>query len=138
MTPENFDDLAQDPYAQDQYAQEAAQRWPDNFAQSQQRISELRPSQQKEILDTHGDIARALAGLFKSAVAADAPEVQEQIDRHYRWVCNFWTPDAKAYEALGQMYLDDERFTATYDAFAVGLTPFIRDAILRYAASNLA
>jgi len=120
------------------YGHEAQQRWPDTFAQSQQRISKLTPSQQEAIFAEHGEVARALAQLFKSEAAADSPEVQEQIDRHYRWVCNFWTPDATSYPALGQMYVDDERFTATYDSFAVGLAPFIRDAILHYAACRLA
>lgn len=121
----------------DSHAAEAQQRWPDTYEQSVHRIGKLSKDQQRAVFDQHGNIARQLGALLKSGAAADSPEVQEQIDRHYKWVCNFWTPDATSYPALGQMYLDDERFTATYEAFAEGLTTFIRDAILRYAASNL-
>lgn len=121
----------------DPHAAEAQQRWPDTYDQSVQRIGKLSKDQQRAVFEQHGDIARHLGALLKSGAAADSPEVQEQIDRHYKWVCNFWTPDATSYPALGQMYVDDERFTATYESFAEGLTAFIRDAILRYAASNL-
>jgi DNA-binding transcriptional MerR regulator len=132
MLSESFDGFENDPYAQ-----EAEQRWPDDYAKSQERVSKLTSGQQEAVMEEHGEIARGLASLLKSEVAADSPEVQELIDRHYKWVCNFWTPDSSAYQALGQMYVDDPRFTATYDAFAVGLAVFIRDAIRIYSSSNL-
>jgi hypothetical protein len=130
--------MATDHFVDDPYASEAQQRWPDTYEQSVTRIGKLTPEQQRAIFDQHGDIARSLASLLKSGAAVEGPEVQEQIDRHYKWVCNFWTPDAVSYPALGQMYLDDERFAATYNAFAEGLADFIRRAILHYAASTLA
>ena len=120
-----------------QYESEAQQRWPDTFAQSQARIGKLSPVERGQLIEDGNQITRELVSLFNAKVAADAPEVQGQIDRHFKWVCNFWTPAHDSYIALGQMYLDDERFTAHYDEFAPGLASFIRDAILRYASSNL-
>ncbi len=122
---------------ENQYQAEAQQRWPDTFAQSQARLGKLSPIERGQLIEDGNQITRELASMFNAKVAADAPEVQEQIDRHYKWVCNFWTPEHDSYIALGQMYLDDERFTAHYDEFAPGLASFIRDAILRYASSNL-
>jgi DNA-binding transcriptional MerR regulator len=129
---ESFDGFEQNPYAY-----EAEQRWPDNFAESQKRMGKLSPQQRGDVIEVGNEITRQLAALFKSEAAADSPEVQEQIDRHYNWVCNFWTPQRESYIGLGEMYVADARFTAHYNEFAVGLAPFIRDAILRYAASNL-
>jgi MerR family transcriptional regulator, thiopeptide resistance regulator len=120
------------------YGSEAQQRWPDNFAQSEARLGKLSATERGQLIEDGNQISRELAEQLKAKVAADAPEVQELINRHYRWVCNFWTPERDSYIALGQMYLDDERFTAHYDEFAPGLAFFIRDAILRYASSNLA
>jgi hypothetical protein len=120
-----------------QFESEAQQRWPDTFAQSQARMGKLSPTQRGQLIEDGNQITRELASLLNSKVAAEAPEVQEQIDRHYKWVCNFWTPAHDSYIALGQMYLDDERFTAHYDEFAPALASFIRDAILRYASLNL-
>ena len=50
----------------------------------------------------------------------------------------FWTPNRESYTGLGRMYVDNARFTATYDAFAAGLAPYLRDAIAVFAAANLA
>ena len=130
---ESFDGFEQNPYAY-----EAEQRWPDNFAESQKRMGKLSPQQRGDVIEVGNEITRQLAALFKSEAAADSPEVQEQIDRHYNWVCNFWTPQRESYIGLGEMYVADARFTAHYNEFAVGLAPFIRDAILHYATSNLA
>ena len=120
------------------YASEAEQRWPDNFAQSQARMAKLSPTERGDVIEAGNQITRELAQAFNGEMAADSPDVQELIDRHYLWVCNFWTPQRDSYIGLGQMYVDDPRFTAHYNEFAVGLAPFIRDAILRYATLNLA
>lgn len=50
----------------------------------------------------------------------------------------FWTPDAQSFVALGQGYVDDPRFTATYDAIAPGLAVYLRDAMAIYARERLA
>ncbi|MFM7029451.1 MAG: TipAS antibiotic-recognition domain-containing protein [Micrococcales bacterium] len=126
-------DMTQNPYAN-----EAQQRWPDNFAQSQQRMAKLTLQEQRAIFAQHGEIAVSLTALMLAGVSPTESAVQEQIGNHYRWICNFWTPDLAAYVALGQMYVDDERFAATYNAFGDGLAEFIRRGILHYAASNLA
>ena len=123
---------------ENKFAYEAEQRWPDNFAQSEARLSKLSPSQRGDLIEAGNEITRQLAELFKSEAAADSPKVQEKIDRHYNWVCNFWTPQRESYIGLGEMYVADARFTAHYNEFAVGLATFIRDAILHYATSNLA
>jgi hypothetical protein len=119
------------------HADEAAQRWPDSFAESQSRLAKLTVPQQREIFAQHGIIAVALTQLMLEGKEPHSAEVQEQIGEHYRWICNFWTPDLAGYVALGQMYVDDERFKATYEGFAEGLAEFIRRGILHYAASNL-
>ena len=47
------------------------------------------------------------------------------------------TSDAAAYACIGRMYVDDERFTATYDKIAVGLAAYCRDVIEVYARTRL-
>ena len=120
------------------YAEEAQQRWPDSFAESQRRMAKLSLQEQRAIFAQHGEIAVALTMLLAEGKAPTDELVQAEIARHYKWICNFWTPDLAAYVALGQMYVDDERFAATYNAFGDGLAEFIRRGILHYAASNLA
>jgi DNA-binding transcriptional MerR regulator len=127
---EGFDDT--------QYADEARQRWPEQYEQSKQYSDTL----------TDGDRARMgremTAAMVRMAehMAAGTPvtdeAVQEEVHQQYVGICRFWTPDARAFACLGQMYVDDARFTANYDAIAVGLAAYYRDAMAAYAESRLA
>jgi hypothetical protein len=49
-----------------------------------------------------------------------------------------WTPNAAAFTNLGRMYVDDERFRATYDRVAPGVAAYFRDAMAVYATQRLA
>ncbi|GAB6087245.1 MerR family transcriptional regulator [Alkaliphilus crotonatoxidans] len=58
---------------------------------------------------------------------------QEAADLHRQWLTFTWNQYSKeAHANLGQMYVDDERFTAYYDKRQPGLAKFLRDAILIY------
>jgi hypothetical protein len=41
------------------------------------------------------------------------------------------------YKGLGQLYVDDPRFTAYYEKFATGLAQYMRDAMVFYAEEQL-
>ncbi|HEY3438763.1 MAG TPA: TipAS antibiotic-recognition domain-containing protein, partial [Actinotalea sp.] len=83
------------------------------------------------------DINAGLAELLAHGADPADERVQALVARHYAQVAVFWTPDAESYRGLGRMYVDDERFTATYDAVAPGLAVYLRDAIAVYAATRL-
>lgn len=88
---------------------------------------------QDEAEALHAECQRVLA----LNLPVDAPEVVAVIDRHYRWICNFWTPNAQAYRGLGEMYRDDPRFRAFYDGYDVKLAPYLAEAMSAYAAVRL-
>lgn len=126
---EGFDDA--------QYADEAQQRWPEQYAQAQRRHTALTPADRERIgRETTAAMVR-MAELMAAGAPADDPAVQEEVHRHYLWISTFWTPNAEAYRGLGRMYVDDARFTATYDKIAVGLAAYYRDAMLVYADERL-
>ena len=55
---------------------------------------------------------------------------QEACKLHKKWLGLYWgSYSQEAHRGLGQMYVDDPRFTAYYDAIAPGCAPFFRDAI---------
>lgn len=83
-------------------------------------------------------VGTGLAAALAEGLAPDAARTQALVARHYAQITAFWTPDAEAYAALGRMYVEDERFTATYDAISPGLAPYLRDAMAVYARENLA
>jgi hypothetical protein len=62
----------------------------------------------------------------------DDPEVQALIERHYQGIKFFYDCSLEMYRNLGAMYVNDPRFTATYDKVKPGLAVFLRDAINYY------
>ena len=85
----------------------------------------------------HEQVAAGLAAAGAAGTDPDAEDVQALVARHHGWVSQAWTPDREAYLNLGQMYVDDPRFAATYDKYAEGAAVFIRDAMKVYAERNL-
>jgi MerR family transcriptional regulator, thiopeptide resistance regulator len=77
------------------------------------------------------------AALLDAGVAADDPRTQAVTAEHYRWVCQFWTPDADAFAGLGDLYVDHPDFRARYDAVRPGLAAYVRDAMATYAVTTL-
>jgi hypothetical protein len=80
----------------------------------------------------------AYASLLDDRVDAADSRVQEVTAGHYRWICQFWTPDADGFAELGDLYVDHPDFKARYDAVRPGLAEFVRDAMAVYAVTVLA
>ena len=77
------------------------------------------------------------AALLDAGVDPADPRVQEVTGGHYRWVCEFWTPNAEAFAGLGDLYVDSPDFKARYDAVRPGLADYVRDAMAVYAVESL-
>ena len=120
-----------------QYEDEARERWPEEFARSKQYTDSLTQEQMDELgrESTAGMIR--MAEFMAAGTPADDDAVQAEVHTHYVAMCRFWTPNAQAYRALGQMYVDDERFTETYAKIAPGLAAYYRDAMAVYADTRL-
>ena len=121
----------------DPHAEEAQQRWPDQYAESQRRLKRISKEEQRELFDRGGQVTAAIGAQFTEGAAADSSQVQGLIGMHYAWIAAFWTPSRVAYIALGNMYVDDARFAANYESIAPGLAVFMRDAMTVWAEANL-
>ncbi|WP_062211603.1 MerR family transcriptional regulator [Demequina oxidasica] len=118
----------------DKYAPEARERWGApvvDRAYTQWR--DLGPDAQSAHLAEHEAISEAIAALASSDADPAGASAQEIVSRHFAWVSRLWTPNAESYTGLGQMYVDDERFRASYDKYGSGTAAFLRDAIAEYA-----
>ena len=134
MTPENL----YDGFDHRRYEPEARERWGDEAVdRSNASWESLGEAGRAAFGEESTAIGRGLAALMVEGADVSDPRVQDLVARHHRQIATFWTPDRAAYVGLGHMYVDDERFTATYDAFAPGLAPYLRDAIAVYAEANL-
>ena len=126
---EGFDDA--------QYADEARERWPEDYARSKQYTDSLSEEEKERIGRESTAAMIRMAELMTAGTPVRDEAVQAEIHKHYLGICHFWTPNATAYVCLGRMYVDDERFTATYDKIALGLAAYYRDAIAVYADTRL-
>ena len=120
-----------------QYDEEARERWPEQWVQSQQFVATLTPQDHERMQREATAQMIRMAELMAAGSPVDSPAVLAEIDAHYQGVCQFWTPTAPAYKGLGQTYVDDPRFKSAYDKIAVGLAEYQRDAMAEYADARL-
>src|SRR5574340_1595784 len=120
-----------------QYDDEARERWPEKFEQSQ-RYAATMTAEDVEGMQREATAAMIRMAEFMTAgTPVDDPTVQAEVTTHYQSLCRFWTPNRNAYKCLGQMYVDDERFKANYETIAEGLAEYQRDAMVVYADQRL-
>lgn len=81
-------------------------------------------------------VEQALKEKLKEAMQAGEPTgplAREAAALHKRWLGYTWgSYSAEAHRGLVQMYVDDPRFTAYYDAISPGAATFLRDAVAAY------
>lgn len=119
-------------FSRNPYEQEARERWGDaEVDASNAKLAKLSDAEKKAMGEEMGAIYRRLAELRHGA--PDSPEAQEAIGQWYRYLQRFGTYSIEAFRNLGQMYVDDERFTKNIDMFGEGLARFMRDAMAVYA-----
>lgn len=83
-------------------------------------------------------ISGRIAELFSTGVAENDQRTQETIAEHYRWICNFWTPDRDSYIRLAQMYVNQPKFRKRIERKKpAGMAAYMRDAMTAYAWSQL-
>jgi DNA-binding transcriptional MerR regulator len=126
---EGFDDA--------RYAAEARRRWPGQYEESRRHADSLTAEDKARIGRESTAAMIRMAELMAAGTSVDDEAVQREVHAHYVGVCRFWTPDARAFRCLGQMYVDDGRFTANYERIAVGLAAYYRDAMAAYAGTRL-
>jgi DNA-binding transcriptional MerR regulator len=122
-----------------QYEEEVAERWghTEAYAESKRNVAAMTPADAERIQAEQAEVESALVELLDAGVPAGDERTLDVVDRHYRWFCNFWTPDRTAFTCVGKMYVDDERFKVNYDSRRPGLAEYLRDAMAAYAQARL-
>ncbi|RSS83505.1 MerR family transcriptional regulator [Streptomyces sp. WAC06614] len=135
LTPEEKFEVFGD-HDPDQYADEVHERWggTDAYKESARRTASYTKEDWKRLMEQHNDICRRLAGLMETGAAADSEAATDLAEEHRQWIDgSYYACSYEMHTCLGEMYVADERFTATYDAFRPGLAVFLRDAVLANA-----
>jgi DNA-binding transcriptional MerR regulator len=120
----------------DEYAEEAQRRWggTDAYRESQRRTASYTKEDWSRIRQEQEDWGRRFAALMDSG---DVPESEAALDlaeEHRQQICRFcYECTYEIHTGLAEMYLNDPRFTATYEAIRPGMAEYLHDAILANA-----
>jgi hypothetical protein len=115
---------------------EAKERWghTESYRVSQERTKKYTKEDWDRIKAEQTEILDAFAALAEATVAATDPRAMDVAERHRLSIDRTFYPCSRAMHAsLGQMYVDDPRFTETYERKRAGLAEYVRDAIVANA-----
>jgi DNA-binding transcriptional MerR regulator len=126
---------------QARYEAELVQRYGEEVTphidESKRRMSGWSKADAQRIGEQWQAFGPKLIELIEAGASVDDPRVQDRIADHYRWVCQFWTPERDSYTGLGQLYADHPDFKAQLDAQHPRLAEYLRDAMAVYALERL-
>ncbi|MFC0215516.1 MerR family transcriptional regulator [Paenibacillus chartarius] len=119
------------------YGEEVRQKYGDDQVdKSNQKLMNMTEEQHAAAARLAGGITAALAEAMESGDAAGEP-AQRAAALHKQWLTMYWDQyNKEAHAGLAQMYVDDERFRAYYDAERPGTAELLRDAILIFTGMN--
>jgi MerR family transcriptional regulator, thiopeptide resistance regulator len=114
-----------------EYDDEARQKWGETeaYANSRKRADGYDADDWRAVKQESDEIMDGFADLLRNGVAADSSEASGLVLAHRRHISRFYEVTPEIHCGLGDMYVQDPRFTATYDAVEPGLARYVRDAI---------
>ena len=103
---------------------------------SNARVMNMSQEDHENVTGLQQEIKQTLKVAFQNGDPA-SDEAQKAADLHRQWITFYWGHYSKeAHAGLSQMYVDDERFKAYYDAEQEGMAEFLRDAIHIYTGQK--
>lgn len=115
-------------FSKNPYEKEARERWGDKAVDdSNRKGAQFGP----ELGEQMNRVYFKLAELRHLAPASD--EAQAGIKEWFDFLNKMGDYSLEAFAGLGQMYVDDERFTKNIDQFGEGLAEFMRNAMEEFA-----
>ncbi|MGE5589752.1 MAG: TipAS antibiotic-recognition domain-containing protein [Bacillota bacterium] len=116
-----------------EYEEEARKRWGGSpeFEESMRRAKRYTKEDWAAIQQEGNEITQGVAALMDRDPVD--PEVQRWIRKHHEMINDrFYTCPLAVYRGLGDLYVQDQRFTANYDRVKPGLAAFMRAAMHAY------
>lgn len=137
MTPAIFDG-----FDHTAHREETARRWGREAEQASTAWWEgLDEADRRRFRSELPAIVAAVDAATAQGLSADSPEVQDAIGRLHRWVAEAWggtAPGAEAFRGLGELYVADPRFRASFRHEGRDLAPVVREGMEVYARERLA
>jgi MerR family transcriptional regulator, thiopeptide resistance regulator len=113
-----------------EYEEEVEQRWSGPALDESRRLAATYSKEDWiEIRDESETIAKRFAELKKKGIDPGSTEAMEIAESHRLHIGRFYPCSYEMHQALGDMYVQDPRFTAYWDKYSKGLAPFVNAAI---------
>jgi DNA-binding transcriptional MerR regulator len=136
LTPEERFELFGNGFS-DEYQAEAEERWGDTaaWAQSQRRTSAYTKEDWIRIKEETDDVQHRFAETMQAGLPADSERAMDIAEEHRQHISRwFYDCPPEMHAGLGRMYVEDERFAATYEQTAPGLAQYVSTAVQANAA----
>jgi MerR family transcriptional regulator, thiopeptide resistance regulator len=116
---------------------EAEERWGDTdaWAQSRRRTRDYSKADWEEVKAESEAIMARIVEVYRAGRPAESIDAIDAVEAHREQISRrFYDCSHEMQVGLGDMYVQDPRFTATYEDLAPGLAVWVRDAIRANAA----
>ena len=123
----------------DEYQAEAQERWgeTDAWKQSARRTATFTKADWQAVKDETDAINAAFVAAKRAGDAATSEAAMDAAEQARKQIDDrFYDCSHEFHMCLGEMYVSDPRFTATYEELEPGLARFVRDAIVANAARH--
>jgi len=108
----------------------------DAVAKSNAKLANMTEDEFQEATRLADELTETLVEAFRQGDPAGGL-AQRAAELHKRWLMFYWPEyNKEAHAGLAQMYVDDERFRAYYDAKQPGTAQFLRDAVHIYTGAR--
>lgn len=119
-------------FSENPYEQEARKRWGDDAVdRSNEKLKQMDTTEAERRFN---EIYENLAAVRH--LDADSEEAQKEIGRWYDFLNEVGEYTPEMFKYLGDMYVEDERFTKNIDKYGSGLSDFMRRAMNEYYERN--
>ena len=136
MSDEEMFEVFGEDFDPTEHEQEVRERWgeTDAYRQSAERARRHTKADWEAIREEAEAVTLRMAELLDAGAAPTGPEAMDAAEAHRRHITRwFYECSGEMHEALGEMYVEDPRFAATYERVRPGLAQYVRDATVANA-----
>ncbi|MEU6732368.1 MerR family transcriptional regulator [Streptomyces physcomitrii] len=139
LTPEEKFEVFGD-FDPDEYAAEVEERWggTEAYEESRRRSASYTKEDWQRIRREADELTRRFLALMDAGEEPGSEAAMDAAEDHRQWISrNHYTCSYEIHTCLGEMYVNDERFTRTIDQAREGLAAYQREAILANAVRHV-
>lgn len=107
-----------------------------SITQSKEKTKNWSKDKWRKTLEDFDILCEGIIRVMNTGAPPESPKAQELIRRHYKWMCQFWTPTRESYQGHSQLILDSELRSA-YTKHHPDLPEYTVEGIFHFAEHEL-